>query len=245
MFVETDKGYELMIQDYNAFEPESVVGLIIKPADIQVMKKERVVNTFEGEIVDETHVKFLGETFECMPHTGLEAGEKVKAMPISELIHLRGAKEIMVTFFCYCALESTAGLWASSFLVLHHGVTEELAASCASLFYIGITVGRALNCHFNAALLKGRANYLCRTRLRRALEQANDLFNQAETKQLYDLLAWSKDCGEGSLAELPQFCTSTDLWKPTIRRNSIRCWLTIRIACSIWVVSRRIRAWKH
>ena len=77
MFVETDKGYELMIQDYNAFEPESVVGLIIKPADIQVMKKERIVNTFEGEIVDETHVKFLEEVFECKQSSGFEAGEKV------------------------------------------------------------------------------------------------------------------------------------------------------------------------
>ena len=77
MFVETDKGYELMIQDYNAFEPESVVGLIIKPADIQVMKKERVINTFEGEIVDETHVKFLEEVFECEQGSGFEAGEKV------------------------------------------------------------------------------------------------------------------------------------------------------------------------
>ena len=78
MFVDTDKGYELMIQDYNAFEPESEVGLIIRPADIQVMHKERTCNTFEGEIVDETHVKFLGETFECLPQSGFEAGEKVK-----------------------------------------------------------------------------------------------------------------------------------------------------------------------
>ena len=65
------------------------------------------------------------------------------------------------------------------------------------------TVKKALQCDFTAALLKGRANYLCRTRLKRALEQATDLFNQAETKQLHDLLAWSRDCGEGSLAELP------------------------------------------
>ena len=78
MYVDTDKGYELMIQDYNAFEPESEVGLIIRPADIQVMHKERTCNTFEGEIVDETHVKFLGETFECLPQSGSEAGEKVK-----------------------------------------------------------------------------------------------------------------------------------------------------------------------
>ena len=77
MFVDTDKGYELMIQDYNAFEPGAEVGLLIRPADIQVMKKERVINRFEGEIVDETHVKFLDETFECKPHDKFEVGEKV------------------------------------------------------------------------------------------------------------------------------------------------------------------------
>lgn len=78
MFVDTDKGYELMIQDYNAFEPGSEVGLIIKPADIQVMHKERTLNTFEGEVVDETHVKFLEETFECVEGHGFEPGDKVK-----------------------------------------------------------------------------------------------------------------------------------------------------------------------
>jgi spermidine/putrescine transport system ATP-binding protein len=77
IFVDTDKGYEIMIQDYNAFEPGSVVGLIIKPADIQVMKKERTCNTFEGEVVDENHVMFLDEEFECKPVKGLEAGAKV------------------------------------------------------------------------------------------------------------------------------------------------------------------------
>ena len=78
MFVETDKGYELMIQDYNAFAPDQEVGLIIRPADIQVMHKERTCNTFEGEMVDETHVKFLWETFECLPQTDFKPGEKVK-----------------------------------------------------------------------------------------------------------------------------------------------------------------------
>ena len=77
MFVETDKGYELMIQDYNAFEPEAEVSLIIKPADIQVMHKERTCNTFEAEIVDEGHIKFLGETFECEVPDGIPVGGKV------------------------------------------------------------------------------------------------------------------------------------------------------------------------
>ena len=78
MYVDTDKGHELMIQDYNAFEPGLEVGLFIKPADIQVMHKERTCNTFEGEIVDGNHVKFLEETFECAENHGFEAGDKVK-----------------------------------------------------------------------------------------------------------------------------------------------------------------------
>ncbi|MBQ7773316.1 MAG: ABC transporter ATP-binding protein [Bacteroidales bacterium] len=77
MFVETDKGYELMIQDYNAFVPDQEVGLIIRPADIQVMHKERTCNTFEGEVVDENHVKFLYETFECTVPEGFSHGDKV------------------------------------------------------------------------------------------------------------------------------------------------------------------------
>ncbi|MBE6251275.1 MAG: ABC transporter ATP-binding protein [Bacteroidales bacterium] len=76
MFVDTDKGYELMIQDYNAFEPDSTVGLIIRPADIQVMHKERVCNEFEGEITGENKVEFLGEEWVC--RTDLETGTKVK-----------------------------------------------------------------------------------------------------------------------------------------------------------------------
>lgn len=51
----------------------------------------------------------------------------------------------MVTFFCYCAVEQTAGLWAGSYLVLQKGVTAETEAGFTGLFFIGITVGRALS----------------------------------------------------------------------------------------------------
>ena len=80
MFVDTDTGYELMIQDYNAFEPGSEVGLIIRPNDIQVMRKERSFNSFEAEMVDETHVTFLGEEFECAAQPGIKSGDKVTAV---------------------------------------------------------------------------------------------------------------------------------------------------------------------
>lgn len=68
-----------------------------------------------------------------------------KALSLREVIRIPGAKEIMICFFCYCALEQTAGLWASSYLSLYKGVSAETAATFASMFYIGITVGRALS----------------------------------------------------------------------------------------------------
>ena len=77
MFVDTDCGYELMIQDYNAFEPGSEVGMIIKPADIQVMHKERVCNTLQGVMSDDSHVEFLDGEFECGAKAGLDSGDEV------------------------------------------------------------------------------------------------------------------------------------------------------------------------
>lgn len=74
-----------------------------------------------------------------------EIEENKKPLKLKEIIQFPGAKAVMVTFFCYCALESTTGLWASSYLVLHWQIHPETAASFASLFYVGITVGRALS----------------------------------------------------------------------------------------------------
>ena len=65
------------------------------------------------------------------------------ALRIGEILAIPGAKEILVAFFCYCAAEQTAMLWASTYLVRHLGMGEEQAASLASLFFIGITTGRA------------------------------------------------------------------------------------------------------
>lgn len=71
------------------------------------------------------------------------------ALSIYQAIRIKGVKFILITFFSYCALESTAGLWASSYLVKHRGINAEIAASFASLFFLGITFGRFL-CGFIA-----------------------------------------------------------------------------------------------
>ena len=75
------------------------------------------------------------------------AGETNAAasLGLREVIRITGAKEVMITFFCYCALEQTSGLWASSYLAIYKGVPSETAAFFGSMFFIGITIGRAIN----------------------------------------------------------------------------------------------------
>lgn len=68
-----------------------------------------------------------------------------KSLSLPEIVRIPGAREVLITFFCYCALEQTAGLWASSYLVTKNGLTTEAAASLSSLFFIGITIGRAIS----------------------------------------------------------------------------------------------------
>ena len=65
-------------------------------------------------------------------------------LKLTQIFAVRGAKSVMITFFCYCAIEQTTGLWASSYLVLCRGLDEETAAAWASLFFIGITIGRGV-----------------------------------------------------------------------------------------------------
>lgn len=72
-------------------------------------------------------------------------GKKEKALTLKQIVAIPGAKAILITFFCYCALEQTAGLWAGSYLALFRGYTTEAAAEYAALFYLGITVGRAFS----------------------------------------------------------------------------------------------------
>jgi len=73
------------------------------------------------------------------------SNEKPAVMPLGQVIALPGAKHIMISFFFCCALETTAGLWASSYLVLARGIDAKTAARFASLFYLGMTLGRAFS----------------------------------------------------------------------------------------------------
>ena len=78
---------------------------------------------------------------------GAEA-PKQKALSLKEVFAIPGAKESLASFYGYCALEQTVGLWAGSFMVLALGMEEKLAASYVALFYFGITFGRFLSGFF-------------------------------------------------------------------------------------------------
>ena len=93
MFVETDKKFELMIQDYNAFEVGSKVGMFIKPSDIHVMRKERTCNTFQGVMTSPTTVEFLDTEFECKEQAGINTGDNVTVRVAFNRVDLLDHKE--------------------------------------------------------------------------------------------------------------------------------------------------------
>lgn len=65
-------------------------------------------------------------------------------VPLATALRIPGVLLILAAFFAYCALESTAILWASTYLVTDRGVDSATAAAFASLFLLGITAGRFL-----------------------------------------------------------------------------------------------------
>ena len=64
---------------------------------------------------------------------------------LMDALKIKGVVPVLITFFSYCAFESTCGLWASSYLVEYRGLDSRTAANFASLFFLGITLGRFLN----------------------------------------------------------------------------------------------------
>lgn len=105
MFVDTPNGYEVQVHDYNAFEAGTEVGMLVKPEDIHVMKKERTCNTAEGEMVDSNHVAVFGNEFECA-ETGLEKGDKVLVEFDFDKVELTdnpedGTAEAQINFILY------------------------------------------------------------------------------------------------------------------------------------------------
>lgn len=118
-------GYALTYNSYNSgykyIAGIQLILLIIMIISIPIWN--RAENNFKkAEIkVNESNVKF------------------------KDIFKIKGVLSLLFCFFCYCAIEQTSLLWASSYLVLNNEINVELAASFGSLFLIGITLGRAFN----------------------------------------------------------------------------------------------------
>jgi fucose permease len=74
-----------------------------------------------------------------------EQNDRSEPLSLKQVMLIPGARQVMITFFCYCALEQTAALWSASYFHLHGGFTADEAASLGSLFFLGITLGRAIS----------------------------------------------------------------------------------------------------
>ena len=83
---------------------------------------------------------------------GGEEEAPARALTLPQVLRIPGVKSMAAAFFFYCALEQTAGLWASSYLTLEKGVPAETAAGFASLFFLGVTAGRGLSGFLTLAL---------------------------------------------------------------------------------------------
>ena len=73
--------------------------------------------------------------------------KQVESKPLSfkEIFSIKGAVPCFLMFFSYCAMEVTASLWASTYFVQKWDFSPEAAAGYASMFYIGVTLGRFIN----------------------------------------------------------------------------------------------------
>ena len=76
---------------------------------------------------------------------GADGGDAPAPISRRALLRRDGVLAVLICFFCYCALESTCGVWAASYCTFARGIDAQTAASWASLFYIGITVGRGMS----------------------------------------------------------------------------------------------------
>lgn len=70
---------------------------------------------------------------------------KEKFTSNEKVLDIPGVKMALLGFFCYCAVETTAGLWGASYMVQIKGISKEIAAGWLTAYYFGITIGRLVN----------------------------------------------------------------------------------------------------
>ena len=98
----------------------------------------------------------LFSTLKLWQDASAQGGERsAKVLTVRQVLSLPGAKQGLLNFTCYCAVESTFMLWSATYLVMARGMDAARAASMGGLFFIGITAGRGVS-GFIAMKLKPR-----------------------------------------------------------------------------------------
>ncbi|MFL2105046.1 MFS transporter [Desemzia sp. FAM 23991] len=77
--------------------------------------------------------------------TRMAAEDEEKQQSKKSVIQQSSVKLSVLSFFLYSAIETTTGLWSSTYLVEYKALPPELAARWTSLFFLGITVGRLVS----------------------------------------------------------------------------------------------------
>lgn len=74
-----------------------------------------------------------------------EEQTRIEPLGIRGVAKIKGVFPVLIGFTCYCALEATTTLWASSYFEGAFDMSKDQVAALGSLTFIGITVGRFLS----------------------------------------------------------------------------------------------------
>lgn len=77
-----------------------------------------------------------------------EEAESTPSIGLIKALKIKGVPSLLIGFFAYCAGECTAMAWSCTYLVKAREMDEPTAAAFASLFFIGMTVGRFIGGFF-------------------------------------------------------------------------------------------------
>jgi spermidine/putrescine transport system ATP-binding protein len=78
ILLDSPDGYEILVQDYNAYEIGKEYGLTVQPEGIHVMESEHLENSVNATVIDTDHIEMLGARFLCQKH-GFLKDESVTA----------------------------------------------------------------------------------------------------------------------------------------------------------------------
>ena len=127
------------------------VGATVSPSVISMLLSAGISWRTGYGTISVLQFIFVGVLFATLPlwkkvavSEGIEQ-EETAYVSNREALRIPYAVPALMSFLFFCAMETTGGLWAATFLSTTRGMSAATAAVWASLYYGGITVGRLIN----------------------------------------------------------------------------------------------------